>query len=157
MDAFNFIAGLASIIALLITIWQQHSINKTKQEVNDAINKVRELHKRAALHSFLGFIREITKELTAITNATAKGKYRGGRGNELKTRLENFIGDLLEASPLLTNSQCDSIKSLENTIKTTDFNNIESNTTATREIMDKFSQLRQDFSAYLSPHTTDII
>lgn len=153
MDALNIIAGSASIVALIITIWQQCSINSTKKEVNKAIHRIHELHKRATLNLFLGTIREITRELTSISNGTSRGRYRGGIGNELKTKLENFIGDLLEESLLLTPEQIVTINTLSDKIKIADFKDIETNKSAAREINENFSKLRQDFSEYLSPHT----
>jgi len=149
MEIFTYIAGVSSIIALLISVYQVDRVKRVKREVDNALNEFKERQKRAAFQEWLAKSRELTKELTSIANKVAGRKYRGGQGRELKNRIEIFLGDLDEFISELPNNVESSVKSLKDKIKNIDFEDIGNNQKAASDIKEDFQAIRNGLSEYL--------
>ena len=149
MDFFNLIAGSSSIIALGITIYQVSRITKIKKSVNNALNEFKEKQKRASFQEWLSKSRDLTNELTSITNNVTNRRYRGGEGRELKNRIEIFLGNLDEFITELPNEAIYPLQSIKEKIKIINFEEIENNTQGAISIKEDFQKIRNALSQYL--------
>ena len=149
MEIFAYISGAASIIALIITIYQVVRITKIKDAVNKALEEFKERQKRANFQEWLAKSRDLTRELTAISNKVTNRKYRGGQGRELRNRIEIYIGDLYEFISELPDEVVGPLNSIKDKIKNINFEEIENNPQAASDIKEYFQEIRNGLSEYL--------
>lgn len=149
MEVFAYISGAASIVALIITIYQVVRITKIHDAVNNALEEFKEKQKRANFQEWLAKSRDLTKELTSISNKVTNRKYRGGQGRELRNRIEIYIGDLDEFASELPDEVIAPLNSIKDKIKQINFEEIENNPQASADIKEDFQKIRNVLSEYL--------